>query len=74
MRPEQPILPQAVRWLMSARQAGRWATTQENAWSIIGLTDWMVQTGELEADYNWTGHAQRGRNGQRHLQRRETPA
>ncbi len=51
--PEQPILPQTVRWLMSARQAGRWATTQENAWSIIALTDWLATSGELEADYDW---------------------
>ncbi len=52
--PEQPILPQVVRWLMSARQAGRWATTQENAWSIIALTDWLMASGELEAEYDWS--------------------
>ncbi|MCB0026091.1 MAG: hypothetical protein KDD91_23830, partial [Caldilinea sp.] len=53
IRPDEAILPNVVRWLMSARTAGRWATTQENAWSIIALTDWMKQTGELEADYAW---------------------
>jgi len=53
LQPDEPILPQAVRWLMSAREAGRWATTQENAWSIIALTDWMSATGELEGDYDW---------------------
>jgi uncharacterized protein YfaS (alpha-2-macroglobulin family) len=53
IRPDDPILPNVVRWLMSARTAGIWATTQENAWSIIALTDWMVHTGELEADYAW---------------------
>lgn len=53
IRPDDPILPNVVRWLMSARTAGVWATTQENAWSIIALTDWMVYTGELEADYAW---------------------
>jgi uncharacterized protein YfaS (alpha-2-macroglobulin family) len=53
IRPDDPILPNVVHWLMSARTAGVWATTQENAWSIIALTDWMVQTGELEADYAW---------------------
>jgi uncharacterized protein YfaS (alpha-2-macroglobulin family) len=35
------------------RTAGRWATTQENAWSIIALTDWLVASGELEGDYTW---------------------
>ena len=54
LEPEEPILPLAVRWLMSAREAGRWATTQENAWSIIALTDWMKVTGELDGDYDWT--------------------
>jgi uncharacterized protein YfaS (alpha-2-macroglobulin family) len=54
LEPDQPLLPTVVRWLMSARQAGHWATTQENAWAIIGLTDWMAATGELEGDYEWT--------------------
>ena len=45
--------PNAVRWLMSARKADRWDTTQENAWAIIALTDWMAATGELEGDYDW---------------------
>ena len=54
LEPEEPILPLAVRWLMSEREAGRWATTQENAWSIIALTDWMKVTGELDGDYDWT--------------------
>ena len=53
IRPDAPILPNVVRWLMRARTAGVWATTQENAWSIIALTDYMVQTGELAADYVW---------------------
>jgi uncharacterized protein YfaS (alpha-2-macroglobulin family) len=51
--PDRPLVEQSVRWLMSARRAARWATTQENAWAIIGLTDWMVASGELEGDYSW---------------------
>ena len=54
LRPDQPLLPQAVRWLMVTREAGRWSTTQENAWAIIGLTDWLVESRELEADYDWS--------------------
>jgi|GEM_PF-408303 len=54
IQPDQPLLPQAVRWLMSVRQnGGHWSTTQETAWAIIGLTDWMAASGELEADYTW---------------------
>jgi hypothetical protein len=47
------LLPNVVRWLMVARQDGRWETTQENVWAIIALTDWMQATGELDADYNY---------------------
>ena len=54
LAPDEPLLPQAVRWLMSAREAGRWATTQENAWAIIALTDWMAASGELTGDFEWT--------------------
>jgi uncharacterized protein YfaS (alpha-2-macroglobulin family) len=52
--PDQPLLPQVVRWLMDAREHGRWSTTQENAWAIIALTDWLEASGELEGDYEWT--------------------
>jgi uncharacterized protein YfaS (alpha-2-macroglobulin family) len=52
--PDQPLLPNAVRWLMTVRENGRWRTTQENAWSIIALTDWLEQTGELAADFDWS--------------------
>ncbi len=48
------LTPNVVRWLMTARKAGRWETTQETAWSLMALTDWMVASGELEADYTWT--------------------
>ncbi|MFW5941797.1 MAG: Ig-like domain-containing protein [Chloroflexota bacterium] len=45
--------PPAVRWLMAARTAAHWTTPFETAWSILALTDWMVATGELEADYEY---------------------
>jgi hypothetical protein len=47
------LAPNVVRWLMVARTAGHWETTQETAWALIGLTDWMDATGELKADYAW---------------------
>jgi uncharacterized protein YfaS (alpha-2-macroglobulin family) len=49
--PDNPLLPNVVNWLMAARQGDPWRTTQENAWAILALTDWMVMTGELESDY-----------------------
>ncbi len=55
IQPDNPILPNAVRWLMSIREnGGHWETTQETAWAIIGLTDWMMATGELEGNYRWS--------------------
>ncbi len=51
--PKNQLGPNVVRWLMMARTAGRWETTQETAWSLIALTDWMKATGELNPDYNW---------------------
>ena len=54
LEPEQRLLPQAVRWLTMARSTGRWETTQENVWAILALTDYMVATGELEADYAYS--------------------
>jgi len=51
--PGNRLAPLAVRWLMHARTGDHWETTQETAWALIALTDWMVATGELEADYTW---------------------
>ncbi|MFC1974899.1 alpha-2-macroglobulin, partial [Chloroflexota bacterium] len=51
--PDNALTPNAVRWLMVARQFGIWETTQETAWSLIALTDWMLVTGELDADYDY---------------------
>jgi hypothetical protein len=51
--PDNALAPNVVRWLMSARKEGIWETTQENAWAIIALTDWMAASGELEGVYNW---------------------
>jgi alpha-2-macroglobulin len=51
--PDDPLLPQAVRWLMAMRTRDRWETTQETVWAVIALTDYMVATGELSAAYDW---------------------
>lgn len=51
--PDNALNPNVVRWLMVARRDGIWETTQETAWALISLTDWMVQTGELKADYDY---------------------
>jgi len=52
--PDNPLAPQAVRWLMSTRQAFVWPTEFETVWSTLALTDWVAATGELEADYDYS--------------------
>jgi hypothetical protein len=47
------MAPNAVRWLMSSRTAEHWATGHETAWSILALTNWMVASGELEAEFTY---------------------
>ncbi|MCZ2112785.1 MAG: Ig-like domain-containing protein [Anaerolineae bacterium] len=51
LQPDSPLLPPAVRWLMVARDAETWSTLHAAAWSVTGLSDWMVASGELNPDY-----------------------
>ncbi len=53
LAPENALVPQTVRWLMVTRKEGHWETTQETAWALIALTDYMAASGELEADYSY---------------------
>ncbi len=51
--PENGLAPTAVRWLMSHRQGGHWRSTQETAWTLMALTEWLVASGELEGNYDF---------------------
>lgn len=51
--PNNALAPNIVRWLMIARKVGHWETTQETAWALIGLTDWMRVTGELKPNFDY---------------------
>jgi len=51
--PKNALLPNVVRWLMTARTDGRWKSTQETAWTLMALTDWLSASGELQADYTY---------------------
>ncbi|MBN2007401.1 MAG: Ig-like domain-containing protein [Anaerolineae bacterium] len=51
--PDDPILPQALRWLMAARRAGHWETEYETSWAVMALADFMEVSGEAQADYTW---------------------
>jgi uncharacterized protein YfaS (alpha-2-macroglobulin family) len=52
--PQNDLIPNVVRWLMVARQAQAWETTQETAWALISLSDWMAASGELKANYDYS--------------------
>ncbi|MBL8164613.1 MAG: Ig-like domain-containing protein [Anaerolineae bacterium] len=54
LRPQSELIPNAVRWLMVARTGDAWETTQETAWSVMTLTDWMVLSGELQPAYSYS--------------------
>lgn len=53
-RPTSELIPNVVRHLMVQRRADAWETTQETAWAVMALTDWMVASGELQPDYSYT--------------------
>jgi len=51
--PKSTLTINAVRWLMSHRTQGQWRGTQETAWSLIALTDWMVASDDFKASYDY---------------------
>ena len=53
MAPGDPLTIQAARWLLLVRRGDHWRTTQESAWSLMALTDYMAATGDLAAEYDW---------------------
>jgi uncharacterized protein YfaS (alpha-2-macroglobulin family) len=38
---------------MARRDSGHWYSTQETAWSLIALTNWLAESKEFETDYNF---------------------
>jgi alpha-2-macroglobulin len=49
--PQSPLVSKIARYLMINRLGGYWRTTQETAQTIIALTDFLAQTGELNANF-----------------------
>ena len=51
-KPESPLIPKAARWLVAHRNEGFWwYSTKQTAMVIYGLTDYLKQSGELNADF-----------------------
>lgn len=53
VRPTSALLPGAARWLMDRRDGRAWSTTQASSFALLGLTDYILVSGELDADYDW---------------------
>lgn len=51
--PDDPLIGPTVRWLMAARHRGHWGSTQATAASLIALVDYLLVSGELDADYTY---------------------
>lgn len=49
---DNPLIPKAIEWLRTQKRDGHWANTQETVWSLIALTDYLQESGELKANYN----------------------
>jgi uncharacterized protein YfaS (alpha-2-macroglobulin family) len=51
--PQSPLVQKTVRYLMLNRIGGYWRTTQETAQTIIGLTEYLAVSGELDAAFSY---------------------
>ncbi|MFN8527594.1 MAG: alpha-2-macroglobulin family protein [Anaerolineae bacterium] len=51
LTPQSELIPNVIRWLMAARKADAWETTQETAWATLALTDWSINTGDTTPSY-----------------------
>ena len=54
IQPDSQLLPNVVRYLVSARQGGHWGSLQASTWAITALTNWMLHSGELEPSYAYS--------------------
>jgi uncharacterized protein YfaS (alpha-2-macroglobulin family) len=53
IEPTNDLIPNIVRYLVAQRTADAWETTQETAWVVMALTDYMVATDDINPAYNW---------------------
>ena len=51
--PKNPLTANVVRWVMANRKGGGFDSTQETAWTLMALTNWLKVTGEFESNYRY---------------------
>ncbi|MGH2411975.1 MAG: hypothetical protein ACRDGS_16660, partial [Chloroflexota bacterium] len=54
--PHNPLIPSTVRWIMAARTANAWESTEATSRSLVGLVDYIIHSGELNGNYRYTVH------------------
>jgi uncharacterized protein YfaS (alpha-2-macroglobulin family) len=53
IQPDSTLTVDAVRWLMAHRRSDGWGSTQETAWTLLSLTDWLSYSKEFESSYSY---------------------
>ncbi|MBK8022100.1 MAG: Ig-like domain-containing protein [Chloroflexi bacterium] len=53
INPTNDMIPNIVRYLVTQRTADAWETTQETAWAVMALTDYMVMSNDLQPSYSY---------------------
>lgn len=51
---DKAVVTRMVRWLMQARENGRWGNTQENAWAMLSLVDYYRTHEAIAPDFRAT--------------------
>jgi hypothetical protein len=69
IEPDSVLTVDGVRWLMAHRNPEGWGSTQETAWTLLALTDWLTVSKEFESNYAFAV----GVNGQSLRQGQVTP-
>jgi uncharacterized protein YfaS (alpha-2-macroglobulin family) len=74
-QPKSDLIPKLVRGLLGHRKAGRWQSTQENSWVLLGLDRYFNVFEKIEPNFTaraWLGqlyagdHKFKGRTTERH--------
>ena len=48
--PDHAYVPRTVNWLVRNRRGSRWFSTKDTAFAVYALADYLVASGELQAD------------------------
>jgi hypothetical protein len=48
--PEHPLIEPAAAWLIENRRGAQWKSTRDTAIALLALNDYLLESGELEAD------------------------